>query len=199
MKMKIVFACLLGFVASTAIADGRIEMTSSQAATYYKYCTRRWTTCHDPSVVWDSTTENYYIFGSHLAQAATPDLQNWTTFRAPWGVVAADGTIRSGVSNAETFVTNHTKSVKKGGKYIPFGDFNAYDWVSAYGEGYRIDGNLWAPDVIYNETMNKWCMYMSLNGPYHNSVIVLLTSDKVDGTYIYQGPVVYTGFKKGGD
>lgn len=199
MKTKIVLGCLLGFVASTAIADGCIEMTSSQAATYYKYCTRRWTTCHDPSVVWDSTTENYYIFGSHLAQAATPDLQNWTTFRAPWGVVAADGTIRSGVSNAETFVTNHTKSVKKGGKDISFGNFNAYDWVSAYGEGYRIDGNLWAPDVIYNETMDKWCMYMSLNGPYHNSVIVLLTSDKVDGTYIYQGPVVYTGFKKGAD
>ena len=75
-----------------------------------------------------------------------------------------------------------------GGREVVFGNFDAYDWVSAYGDGYNIDGNLWAPDIIYNETMKKWCMYMSLNGPNHNSVIVLLTADKIDGTYIYQGP-----------
>lgn len=191
--------CLLVLSASTAVGNEPIEITSAQASGYYKSHTKKWVTCHDPSVVWDHATQRYYIFGSHLAQASTPDLQNWTTFRAPWGTVQSDGTIYSGATNAAAFVSNQTKTVNIDGREVVFGNFNAYDWVSAYGEGYNIDGNLWAPDIIYNETMQKWCMYMSLNGPYHNSVIVLLTSDKVDGTYIYQGPVVYTGFKKGSD
>ena len=38
---------------------------------------------------------------------------------------------------------------------------------------------------------------MSVNGPIYNSVIVLLTSDKIDGTYVYQGPVVFGGFLSG--
>lgn len=192
-------ACLLGLTASIVTGDEPIEITSVQAGSYYKSHTKRWVTCHDPSVVWDHATQKYYIFGSHLAQASTPDLQNWTTFRAPWGTVQADGTIYSGATNAAAFVTNQTKTVNIGGREVVFGNFDAYDWVSAYGDGYNIDGNLWAPDIIYNETMKKWCMYMSLNGPNHNSVIVLLTADKIDGTYIYQGPVVYTGFKKGSD
>lgn len=194
-----VLACLLGLVSFVAVGNEPIEITSTQAAGYYKNHTKKWVTCHDPSVVWDDATQKFYIFGSHLAQAYTPDLQNWTTFRAPWGTVQADGAVYSGATNAAAFLTNQTKTVNVGGQEIVFGNFDAYDWVSAYGDGYNIDGNLWAPDVIYNETMRKWCMYMSLNGPNHNCVIVLLTSDEIDGTYIYQGPVVYTGFKKGSD
>ena len=54
--------------------------------------------------------------------------------------------------------------------------------------------NLWAPDVIYNTAMGKWCMYLSVNGAIYNSCIVLLTSDNIDGPYEYQGPVVFSGF-----
>lgn len=53
--------------------------------------------------------------------------------------------------------------------------------------------NQWAPDVIYNKAMKKWCMYMSVNGPDLNSVIVLLTADKLDGDWTVQGPVIYSG------
>ena len=69
----------------------------------------------------------------------------------------------------------------------------AYDWSAAYGN-YSVDGNMWAPDVIWNPLMNKWCMYLSINGPRWNSSIVLMTSDKIEGPYQYQAPVVFSGF-----
>lgn len=33
---------------------------------------------HDPSIFYDSSKGNYYIFGSHMAQASTSDLRNWS-------------------------------------------------------------------------------------------------------------------------
>ena len=33
---------------------------------------------HDPSVYYDSSTSKYYIFGSHMAQAYSTDLRNWS-------------------------------------------------------------------------------------------------------------------------
>lgn len=55
-------------------------------------------------------------------------------------------------------------------------------------------GNTWAPDVIRNDAMGKWCMYLSVNGDQFRSVIVLLTADHLDGDWTYVGPVVYSGF-----
>ena len=46
---------------------------------------------HDPSIVFNSTDNYYYIFGSHRGQARTRDLQNWSHISAPWGVVDANG------------------------------------------------------------------------------------------------------------
>lgn len=175
------------------------EITYAEALNYYKSHSKRRVTCHDPSVVWDHTRQRYYIFGSHLAEAWSADLQNWTTFKAPFGAVLNDSTIQDNANNAQAFSVHQVKHVTIGGKEVPFGNYNAHDWAAAYGGDYNIDGNLWAPDVIYNKAMQKWCMYMSVNGPEHNSVIVLLTSDKIDGTYVYQGPVVFTGFKNGSD
>ena len=37
-------------------------------------------------------------------------------------------------------------------------------------------------------------MYLSLNGPRWNCVIILLTSPSITGPFVYQGPVVYSGF-----
>lgn len=54
--------------------------------------------------------------------------------------------------------------------------------------------NTWAPDVIFNPTMGKYCMYMSINGDHYQSMIVLLTSDSPDGDWEYVGPVIYSGF-----
>lgn len=55
-------------------------------------------------------------------------------------------------------------------------------------------GYLWAPDIIYNETMGKYCIYLSANGDNWKSNIVLLTGDSIYGPYEYAGSVVYGGF-----
>lgn len=34
---------------------------------------------HDPSVFYDSSSKSYYIYGSHMAQAKSGDLRNWST------------------------------------------------------------------------------------------------------------------------
>ncbi len=34
---------------------------------------------HDPSIFYDSASNKYYIYGSHLAQASSSDLRNWQT------------------------------------------------------------------------------------------------------------------------
>lgn len=37
-------------------------------------------------------------------------------------------------------------------------------------------------------------MYLSINGKAWNSSIVLCTADNIDGSYTYEGTVVYSGF-----
>ena len=56
---------------------------------------------------------------------------------------------------------------------------------------------MWAPDVIWNKVMQKWCMYLSINGNDWYSSIIMLTADNIEGPYRYQAPVVISGFKKG--
>ncbi len=148
---------------------------------------------HDPSIVWEPSSKYYYIFGSHRAAARTKDLMSWNSLTAPWGLVSASGSISSGAANDRAFVTNQTKTVTIGGKEVAFGNFDAQGWSAALGN-YSIDGNMWAPDVIWNEKMQKWCMYLSINGPAWNSSIILLTATKITGPYIYQGPVIFSGF-----
>ena len=48
--------------------------------------------------------------------------------------------------------------------------------------------------MVYNPNMNKWCMYLSLNGDYWASVIVMLTADSPTGPFTYQAPIVFSGF-----
>ena len=121
---------------------------------------------HDPSVEYDPLTKKWYIFGSHTAFASTSNLINWSYFE------------REGSSNA------------KYGKIFA----QSGTWAARGGSGYNIEGNLWAPDVIYNKDLGKWCMYMSVNGNNFYSSIALATADSITGPYTYQGTVVYSGF-----
>lgn len=143
---------------------------------------------HDPSIVWDSISNSYYIFGTHRGAAKTKDLMSWSTFKASWKTESS-----SNAASSIAFQTNHTQTVNIGGNEVAFGNYDVHAWSAAYGN-YNIDGNLWAPDVIYNKKMKKWCMYLSVNGPTWNSSIVLLTAEKIEGPYLYQGPIVFSGF-----
>ena len=65
------------------------------------------------------------------------------------------------------------------------------EWNKDSGEWY---GYLWAPDIVYNEAMGKYCYYLSANGDDWKSNIVLLTSDSATGPFEYVGSIVYGGF-----
>lgn len=123
---------------------------------------------HDPSVVYDAENDMYYIFGSHMAWAKSEDLINWKTFKNNIN------------TDFRTLFANEIKWSANGG--------------TQGNEVYDVAGNLWAPDVVYNEKLGKWTMYMSVNGDYWYSSIVLLTADSLDGDWTYVGPVVYSGF-----
>ena len=147
---------------------------------------------HDPSIVWNPSSSTYYIFGSHRAAAKTTDLMSWTAFTAPWKTATSDN-----AANSAAFETPAVKKVKKGGVDVDLPAFSATKWSAKGGSGYSVDGNMWAPDVIYNKAMKKWCMYLSINGSGWYSSIILLTADDIEGPYLYQAPVIISGFKNG--
>ena len=129
---------------------------------------------HDPSIVWEPVSQTYYIFGSHRASAKTTDMMNWTAFTAPWATATSTDATNS-AALAEAIKWSKRGSTRKN-------------------KNYDVNGMMWAPDVIYNKVLNKWCMYLSINGDYWYSSIILLTADNIEGPYRYQAPVVISGF-----
>ena len=160
---------------------------------------------HDPSIVMDVTgsTPNpkYYIYGSHLGRAktyATGNYQIWHTFKTGEENAGTSNSLFADVNgklvNFEDAYTTHViKKVKNyKGEEVTFDNFDVHGWQF---KGNTVKGMQWAPDVIYNKTMKKWCMYMSLNGDHWCSSIVCFTSDDLEGPWAYQGPVVFSGFQ----
>ncbi len=154
---------------------------------------------HDPSVVFHNG--QFTIWGSHLGLAQSNDMVTFqgmsanNSFRRLATQGAATGTA---CGHADAFSVQQITQVKDlKGETVSFPNFNARAYCSRYAgenkDGW-IDGNMWAPDIIYNPTMKKWCMYMSLNGDNWSSIIVLLTAPTATGPFTYQGPVVMGGF-----
>ncbi len=183
---------------ATGTQGATIQLTDADVAELSGTASVTRTSVHDPSVV--KGEDAYYVFGSHMGVSKSTDLQNWTnvtsesTSSTLYGK-ETDGVV-SVVSYEEAYLSNAytgtVKTVINGVETeVDFGtDYNIAEWITPH----TIAGNQWAPDVIYNDTMDKWCMYMSLNGPTWNSAIVLLTADSIEGPYVYQGPVVFSGF-----
>ena len=144
---------------------------------------------HDPSVVWDPSTSSYYVFGSHRAAAKCNNMMSWETFTAPWATATS-----TNADNVDAFTTPQVTKVKKGGVEYDL-NFNALAWSQRGSATYDINGNMWAPDVIYNKKMGKYCMYLSINGEGWYSSIIMLTADQIIGPYRYQAPVVMSGFR----
>lgn len=160
---------------------------------------------HDPSIVMDvtgsTTNPKYYIYGSHLGRAytyATGNYQIWNTFKTGEENAGTSNSLFADVNGKsinfkDAYSTHVIKKVKNSkGEEVAFGNFDANGWQF---KGNTVKGMQWAPDVIYNKTMKKWCMYMSLNGDHWCSSIVCFTSDDLEGPWAYQGPVVFSGFQ----
>lgn len=159
---------------------------------------------HDPSIVMDvtdsTTNPKYYIYGSHLGRAktyATDNYQIWNTFKTGEENAGTSNSLFADVNGKlvnfkDAYSTQMVKKVKNyKGEEVDFPNFDAHAWQA---KGNNVKGMQWAPDVIYNKTMKKWCMYMSLNGDNWCSTIVCFISDDLEGPWIYQGPVVCSGF-----
>ena len=161
---------------------------------------------HDPSIVMDVTdpTTNtnpnpnpkYYIYGSHLGRAktyASVNYQIWNTFKTGEENDGTSNSLFADVNFKDAYTTHVIKKVKNSKREeVAFGNFDAHGWQY---EGNTVKGMQWAPDVIYNKIMKKWCMYMSLNGDHWCSSIVCFVSDNIEGPWTYQGPVVFSGFQ----
>ena len=182
MKRLTIILCALCHL---GVLCAQTELTTEEAKALYTNPSKKRVSVHDPSVVYDPSTQRYYVFGSHKGCAYTTDMQNWTGATLSW----------TPSSNSSAFITPAVKTVKKGGADVDFPQFNAMDWSAKSDASYNIDGNMWAPDVIWNEKLQKWCMYLSINGDSWHSSIILLTSSSITGPYKYQGPVVICGFK----
>lgn len=180
---------ILMAVMAILTASAQTQLTTTEAQGLFLSTTKARVSIHDPSVVYHEGLQRYYIFGSHKVGAYTTDMKNWTQADPTWRT-----STQYYASNAEAFVTPAVKQVTKGGQKVNFPAFNAMNWSARSDSGYNIDGNMWAPDVIYNRAMKKWCYYLSINGDQWHSSIVLLTADNILGPYLYQGPVVTCGF-----
>jgi len=155
---RIIMALVLCLQFTLAILNSDYNSFTSYAAAL---STSR-VSVHDPSIV--KANGQYYIFGTHMANARSSNLASWNTF-----------TTNINTNYATIFAHNAA-------------------WAARGSSNYQLSGNLWAPCVIYNTTMKKWCMYMSVNGQNWYSSIALATADNITGPYTYAGTVVYSGF-----
>lgn len=142
---------------------------------------------HDPSVVvayadafgntyaeaGEGRQKVYFLFGTQLSNAYSYDMESWVTFTPTF---YEEGTTTVSTDHAQIFKT-------------------ASAW-SGYTDAATIKGNLWAPDIIYNPVMEKWCLYYSMSGDSSNfrSSVFLMTADNITGPYEFDGFVVFSGF-----
>lgn len=150
---------------------------------------------HDPSVVYNPSDTYYYIVGSHIGVAKSKDLVNWQSVNTG---SEHSSFLNKSYKTAFSSCPTHQVQVKRGSEIVTetLGSFDAGAFCSIYSPDVArwIEGDMWAPDIIYNEQMKKWCMYLSLNGDYWASVIILMTSDKPTGPFKYETPIVFGGF-----
>ena len=202
--MKKLILSMLGLAAIGASAQTQVgDNDLTNAYTSRSYSKR--VVCHDPSIVVDDITNpsapTYYIYGSHLGRGKTTaakNYQEWSTFKAGEEATSnvnslfanKQGTLVNYANAYASHLITEVKNCK--GETVKFGNFNAHGWQY---KGNNVKGMQWAPDIVYNKTMKKWCMYMSLNGDNWCSSIVCFVSDNIKGPWVYQGPVVFSGFQ----
>jgi len=202
--MKKLLLSMLGLAAIGATAQTQVgDNDLTNAYTSRSYGKR--VVCHDPSIVVDDITNpsspTYYIYGSHLGRGKTTvasNYQEWSSFKAGEEATSnvnslfanKQGTLVNYANAYASHLITEVKNCK--GETVKFGNFNAHGWQ--YKDN-TVKGMQWAPDIVYNKTMKKWCMYMSLNGDNWCSSIVCFVSDNIEGPWVYQGPVVFSGFQ----
>lgn len=125
---------------------------------------------HDPSVI--KADNKYYIFGSHMTTAVSDDLTEW--------IMVADG-----YTNKNPVYTDLVDM--KSGEF----DFTGYSLSRIPTESKAV--NVWAPDVVYNKALGKYCLYGCTSSTFNASTIYLAWADSIEGPYIWQKNLLYSG------
>lgn len=136
---------------------------------------------HDPSIVKDPDTGRYYVFGSHMATAASEDLVNWIQISSDYQYSKNDPIYGNVVENfAESF------------KWAGYAD----------GDCKETDSKLavWAPDVTWDEdyvwedgSKGAYLLYYSASSTWKRSCIGVAVSKRIEGPYAYKDTLVYSG------
>ena len=203
-KLLLILFGLLGMSGASRAQSEPMQLTTAELSSLYAASARKSTSIHDPSVVWDSKSGYYYLYGSHRGRAKTKDFKTYTSVGNIFSglTLAYDQWGGEYITTTAPFKENAIKTVTRTldgvTETVDFGTYDAAAWCASYAsdEVDWVSGDMWAPDIIYNPHMGKWCYYLSLNGDHHSSVIILMTSDNIEGPYVYQAPIVFGGFTK---
>lgn len=133
---------------------------------------------HDPSIIKDPKTGEYYVFGSHIDGAKSKDLVNWDQFTN--GYTTPNNKVYGNLSE------NLAESFKWAGE----------DDADSKG-GYAV----WAPDVFWNKhyvnedgSKGAYMIYYSVSSTYIRSAIGIAVSKKIEGPFKYVDTIMYSGF-----
>lgn len=197
MKRKILFF-VCGML--SAVTYAHVEFPESEAIRMSSIKAQKEVSIHDPSIFYDPTAGDFYIVGSHIGLAKTSDMIDLNG-------LGNSNFYKNGLNKEFKSCPEHSVQLSRDGvvttEILKSSDAAAF--CSTYAgikvgtrepttESGWLSGNQWAPDIIYNPYMGKWCVYLSLNGDNWASVIVLLTSDSPKGPFAYEAPIVFGGF-----
>ncbi len=165
------------FLTAAVLLFGMALPTDLQADAAYSPKKAR-VSVHDPSVMYDTQSGMYYIFGSHIEAARSSDLQNWQSFSN--GYATSNNVLFGSLSQ------NLQKAFAWAGE-------NLEDCVGGFA--------VWAPDVIYNPdylnpdgSKGAYMMYFCTSSTYKRSVIAYGVSQKAEGPYTFVDTLIYSGF-----
>lgn len=118
---------------------------------------------HDPSIV--RTHDGWYVFGSHLAAAKSPDLMNWQMVAN--GVNATNPLFLNGSSNVLTELAE------------------TFSWAQS--------DTLWAADVKQLADGKFYMYYNACKGDSPRSALGVAVADRIEGPYVDKGIFLRSG------
>lgn len=143
---------------------------------------------HDPSILKADGT--YYLFGTHLADAKSTDLIQWTQMNPDWNAREDKDSWKNDSVYGE-ILSNLAES---------------FAWAG-YDDGDVKNGGLgvWAPDAIFNpdyvwedSTKGAYMLYYSASSTWRRSCIGYAVSKTPEGPYQHIDTIIYSGFTENG-